>query len=55
MGQDGKRYGLPKDWDTIGLFYNKAMLASAGVTEEQMKDLTGTRKTAAATRRSSPT
>ncbi len=27
VGQDGKRYGLPKDWDTIALFYNKAMLA----------------------------
>jgi multiple sugar transport system substrate-binding protein len=40
VGQDGKRYGLPKDWDTIGLFYNKAMLASAGVTEDQMKNLT---------------
>ena len=40
VGQDGKRYGLPKDWDTIGLFYNKAMLASAGISEDQMKDLT---------------
>jgi multiple sugar transport system substrate-binding protein len=40
VGQDGKRYGLPKDWDTIGLFYNKAMLTSAGVSEDQMKNLT---------------
>jgi multiple sugar transport system substrate-binding protein len=40
VGQDGKRYGLPKDWDTIGLFYNKAMLAAAGITEERMKELT---------------
>ncbi|MDR6793307.1 sugar ABC transporter substrate-binding protein [Pseudarthrobacter oxydans] len=40
VGQDGKRYGLPKDWDTIGLFYNKAMLSSAGIPEDQMKDLT---------------
>ena len=23
VGQDGKRYGLPKDWDTVALFYNK--------------------------------
>src|ERR1700732_1219038 len=24
-GRNGKQYGLPKDWDTIGLVYNKAM------------------------------
>src|ERR1035437_568549 len=23
VGSDGHRYGLPKDWDTIGVFYNK--------------------------------
>ena len=23
-GQDGKRYGLPKDFDTVALFYNKS-------------------------------
>lgn len=40
VGQDGKRYGLPKDWDTIGLFYNKAMTDSAGLTAEQMATLT---------------
>jgi hypothetical protein len=40
VGQDGKRYGLPKDWDTIGLFYNKAMLTKAGISEDQMKNLT---------------
>ena len=40
VGQDGKRYGLPKDWDTVALFYNKKMLADAGVSEEQMKSLT---------------
>ena len=39
VGQDGKRYGLPKDWDTIGLFYNKAMTDSAGLTAEQMAKL----------------
>jgi ABC-type glycerol-3-phosphate transport system substrate-binding protein len=26
-GRNGKQYGLPKDWDTIGIVYNKAMLA----------------------------
>lgn len=37
---DGKRYGLPKDFDTVAIFYNKKMLADAGVTEEQMRALT---------------
>ena len=23
-GQDGKRYGAPKDWDTIAIFYDGA-------------------------------
>lgn len=39
VGQDGKRYGLPKDWDTIALFYNKKMAADAGLTAEQMGSL----------------
>ncbi|MBE4718129.1 sugar ABC transporter substrate-binding protein [Pseudarthrobacter sp. AB1] len=39
VGQDGKRYGLPKDWDTVGLFYNKAMTDAAGITAEQMATL----------------
>jgi multiple sugar transport system substrate-binding protein len=40
VGQDGKRYGLPKDWDTVGLFYNKAMTDAAGITADQMAKLT---------------
>lgn len=28
---NGKHYGLPKDFDTIGLWYNKKLFASAGV------------------------
>lgn len=28
---DGKQYGVPKDFDTIGLFYNKAIFKEAGV------------------------
>lgn len=40
VGQDGTRYGVPKDWDTIALFYNKAMLADAGLTDADMADLT---------------
>ncbi|MDJ0319202.1 sugar ABC transporter substrate-binding protein [Pseudarthrobacter sp. PS3-L1] len=39
VGEDGKRYGLPKDWDTIALFYNSALATDAGVTAEQMADL----------------
>ena len=35
-GNDGKQYGLPKDFDTIGIFYNKDMAAAAGVTQEQL-------------------
>lgn len=34
------RYGLPKDWDTMGLVYSKAALKSAGVTEDELADLT---------------
>ena len=40
VGQDGKQYGLPKDWDTIAVFYNKAMTEEAGITEDQMATLT---------------
>ena len=32
---DGKIYGLPKDYNTLGLFYNKDMLAEAGVSPPQ--------------------
>ncbi len=28
-GQDGKRYGAPKDWDTIAIFYDGAALKAA--------------------------
>jgi multiple sugar transport system substrate-binding protein len=36
---NGVRYGLPKDWDTIALFYNKEMVADAGVSEEDLGNL----------------
>lgn len=39
VGPDGKQYGIPKDWDTVALFYNKAMLQEAGLTDEQMANL----------------
>lgn len=38
--RDGKRYGLPKDWDTISLVYNKAMLDAAGIDPAEMSELT---------------
>jgi multiple sugar transport system substrate-binding protein len=28
---DGKRYGMPKDFDTVGLWYNKSLFDAAGV------------------------
>ena len=39
VGQDGKRYGLPKDWDTVGLFYNKSMTKAAGLSDAHMAQL----------------
>ncbi|MDO4242705.1 MAG: sugar ABC transporter substrate-binding protein [Actinomyces sp.] len=38
-GEDGHQYGCPKDWDTEAIFYNKDMLAEAGLTEEDMSAL----------------
>ncbi|WP_406011243.1 sugar ABC transporter substrate-binding protein [Streptomyces sp. NBC_00637] len=38
-GQDGRRYGAPKDWDTVALFYNRALAKDAGLTAEQLNDL----------------
>ncbi len=40
VAQDGKRYGLPKDWDTVALFYNKEMTDDAGISEDEMNSLT---------------
>ena len=40
VGQDQKRYGLPKDWDTVALFYNKKMAAAGGLSNQQMSSLT---------------
>ncbi|RPI33847.1 MAG: sugar ABC transporter substrate-binding protein [Chloroflexota bacterium] len=34
--KDGKRYGLPKDWDTIAIFYNVDMLQKAGIDPKIM-------------------
>ncbi len=34
--KDGKRYGLPKDWDTISVVYNADMLKAAGIDPKIM-------------------
>ncbi|MEO6083271.1 MAG: sugar ABC transporter substrate-binding protein [Umezawaea sp.] len=38
-GQDGKRYGAPKDWDTIAMFYDADVVKAAGVDPAELKDL----------------
>ena len=38
--RDGARYGLPKDWDTIAIIFNKDMIEAAGITEEELNNLT---------------
>jgi multiple sugar transport system substrate-binding protein len=39
-GRDGKRYGTPKDWDTIAMFYSTGALKAAGVDPATLQDLT---------------
>ena len=38
--REGKRYGLPKDWDTVAIVYNKDMFEKAGIDPEIMKTWT---------------
>ncbi|MGO1315729.1 MAG: ABC transporter substrate-binding protein [Cellulomonadaceae bacterium] len=38
-GKDGGLYGLPKGWDTVGLYYNEQMLADAGYTSHDLWNL----------------
>lgn len=38
--RDGARFGLPKDWDTIAVIYNKEKLDAAGVTVEEINNAT---------------
>lgn len=40
IGQDGKRYGAPKDWDTIAYFYDRNVTRKAGITDEQLASMT---------------
>lgn len=37
---DGNTYGLPKDWDTIAVLYNREHLAEAGIDEAELQDMT---------------
>lgn len=37
---EGHRYGLPKDWDTIAIFYNTNMTKAAGISDAEMNGLT---------------
>ena len=39
-GRDDAQYGLPKDWDTVAVLYNTAMLAAAGVSVEELENAT---------------
>jgi multiple sugar transport system substrate-binding protein len=38
--REGKRYGLPKDWDTIGIVYNADALKQAGIDPSIMNTWT---------------
>lgn len=38
--KDGKRYGLPKDWDTVAVVYNVDALKAAGIDPAIMTDWT---------------
>ena len=38
--KDGKRYGIPQDWDTIAMVYNTANIEAAGYKAEDLKSLT---------------
>ena len=39
-GRDGKQYGLPKDWDTIGFIVNMAHAKKAGVSLADLQNMT---------------
>jgi multiple sugar transport system substrate-binding protein len=39
-GRAGKQFGLPKDWDTVAIIYNKKILKDAGISEASLANLT---------------
>jgi multiple sugar transport system substrate-binding protein len=38
--REGARYGLPKDWDTVAIVYNKALVEAAGIDPAALNELT---------------
>src|SRR5699024_11812562 len=40
VGQEGQQFGMPKDFDTIALFYNKDIVKDAGLSPEDLDNLT---------------
>jgi multiple sugar transport system substrate-binding protein len=38
--KDGKRYGLPKDWDTMALVYNSTLMSAQGIDPASLNNLT---------------
>ena len=40
VGQDGHRYGLPKDFDTVSVFYNKKLISDGGYTADDLSKMT---------------
>jgi multiple sugar transport system substrate-binding protein len=38
--RDGARYGLPKDWDTVAIFYNQDLVEAAGIDPATLNELT---------------
>ena len=40
LDQEGGRFGLPKDFDTVAMFYNEKLVEDAGYTADQLADLT---------------
>ncbi len=39
VGQDGQRYGVPKDFDTVAIFYNKKLVKDAGIDEASLQTM----------------
>jgi multiple sugar transport system substrate-binding protein len=39
-GRDGRQYGLPKDWDTVAMVVNLDHARKAGVTLEELQNMT---------------
>lgn len=39
-GRSGRQFGLPKDWDTVGLMVNLAHAKKAGVSLAELQDMT---------------